>query len=257
MMVTTGPTGSGKTTTLYACMHILNKPGVKIVTLEDPVEYRMIGVNQSQIDYSKGYTFGKALRSILRQDPDIAMVGEIRDLETAEVSIQAALTGHLILSTIHTNSAAAAVPRFLSMGVQPFLLAPALHCIMGQRLVRKLSGVDKVEMKLTKEQEKQVDDLITNMPDDVREIVAKRPRVFYTAPEYSESGELGYKGRLGIYEIFESTPEIQQMILSPAVSEYDLERAARKQGMLTMAQDGLIKALDGITSLDEVFRVAV
>jgi type IV pilus assembly protein PilB len=256
MIVTTGPTGSGKTTTLYACMHLLNKPGVKIVTLEDPVEYRMDGINQSQIDHSKGYTFAKALRSVLRQDPDIAMVGEIRDLETAEVSVQAALTGHLILSTIHTNSAAGAIPRFLSMGVPSFLLAPALTCVMAQRLVRKLSPESKQIVTLTPEQQARVDALIASMPEDVRTEVQKRPQVFYSAPEYGPSGELGYRGRVGIYEVFEVTPELSQMILSPSVSEYDIERVAKKQGMLTMAQDGLIKALDGVTSLDEVFRVA-
>ncbi len=256
MIVTTGPTGSGKTTTLYACMHLLNKPGVKIVTLEDPVEYRMEGINQSQIDHSKGYTFAKALRSVLRQDPDIAMVGEIRDLETAEVAVQAALTGHLILSTIHTNSAAGAIPRFLSMGVQPFLLAPALTCVMAQRLVRTLSPEHKVIATLTSEQQSRVDALIADMPEEVRVEVEKKPKIFYTAPEYTESGELGYKGRVGIYEIFEVTSELSQMMLSPSVSEYDIERVAKKQGMLSMAQDGLIKALDGITSLDEVLRVA-
>ncbi|MBI5728555.1 MAG: type II/IV secretion system protein, partial [Candidatus Magasanikbacteria bacterium] len=138
MIITTGPTGSGKTTTLYAVLQLLNKPGVKIITLEDPVEYRLAGINQSQIDHDKDYTFAKGLRSILRQDPDIAMVGEIRDLETADIAIQAALTGHLMLSTIHTNNAAGAIPRFLSMGVKPFLLAPALRCVIGQRLVRRL-----------------------------------------------------------------------------------------------------------------------
>ena len=138
MVITTGPTGSGKTTTMYAIMKIINKPGVKIITLEDPVEYRMEGINQSQVDFSKGYDFAKGLKSILRQDPDIAMVGEIRDLETAETAIQAALTGHLILSTIHTNNAAGVIPRFLSMGVKPFLLAPALNAVIGQRLVRRI-----------------------------------------------------------------------------------------------------------------------
>src|SRR3989338_8035347 len=138
MVITTGPTGSGKTTTLYAILEVLNKPGVKIITLEDPVEYRMDGVNQSQVDSEHGYTFAKGLKSMLRQDPDIAMVGEIRDLETAEIAIQAALTGHLILSTLHTNSAAGAIPRFIAMGVRPFLLAPALNAVIGQRLVRRL-----------------------------------------------------------------------------------------------------------------------
>lgn len=255
MIITTGPTGSGKTTTLYAIMHLLNKPDVKIITLEDPVEYKMQGINQSQIDKSRDYTFAKGLKSILRQDPDIAMVGEIRDLETADIAIQASLTGHLMLSTLHTNSAAGAIPRFLAMGVKPFLLAPALNAVMGQRLVRRLSDTAKVEATLTPQQEEQVEQIIASLPKRIQESIAKKPRKFYTAPEYTENGELGYKGRVGIYEIFTMTPEMEQYILSGKVSEYDIEQRAKEQGMLTMAQDGILKALDGITSLDEVFRV--
>lgn len=255
MVITTGPTGSGKTTTLYACMTLLNQPDVKILTLEDPVEYKMQGVNQSQIDKTKGFTFAKGLRAMLRQDPDIAMVGEIRDLETADIAIQAALTGHLMLSTIHTNSAAGAIPRFLSMGVKPFLLAPALNAIIGQRLVRRLNDNAKTRATLTPEQEKKVRTLIESMPDDVRQEAESKPFEFYTAPEYLDNGEMGYKGRIGIYEIFEVTTEIEQMILAGHVSEFDIEQAARAQGMRTMAQDGILKALQGITSIDEVFRV--
>lgn len=255
MIITTGPTGSGKTTTLYAIMQLLNKPGVKIITLEDPVEYRMEGVNQSQIDRSKEYTFGKGLKSILRQDPDIAMVGEIRDLETADIAIQAALTGHLMLSTIHTNSAAGAIPRFLSMGVKPFLLSPSLNCIIGQRLVRKLNPETRVIAKLTREQEKRVENIIAGMPEGVRQDIDKKSRVFYTAPEYDESGNLGYSGRVGIYEVLVVNKDIEQMILDGQISEFEIEKAAIKNGMTTMVQDGVIKALDGVTSIDEVFRV--
>lgn len=255
MVITTGPTGSGKTTTLYACMTLLNQSDVKILTLEDPVEYKMQGVNQSQIDKAKGFTFAKGLRAMLRQDPDIAMVGEIRDLETADIAIQAALTGHLMLSTIHTNSAAGAIPRFLSMGVKPFLLAPALNAIIGQRLVRRLNPEAKQKATITPQQEEKIRKLIESMPDDVRHQVESKPFEFYTAPEYLDNGEMGYKGRVGIYEIFEITNEIEQMILSGHVSEFDIEQAARNQGMRTMAQDGILKALDGITSIDEVFRV--
>src|SRR3989338_1929561 len=161
MIIKTGPTGSGKTTTLYAIMQILNQSDVKIITLEDPVEYKMEGVNQSQIDPGHGYTFAKGLRSMLRQDPDIAMVGEIRDLETAEIAIQAALTGHLILSTLHTNDAFGAVPRFLSMGVQPFLLAPALNCILGQRLVRRLCQECKKQVTPSAEEQAHIDRIVT------------------------------------------------------------------------------------------------
>lgn len=255
MIITTGPTGSGKTTTLYAIMQMLNTPDVKIITLEDPVEYKMPGINQSQIDKTKNYTFAKGLKSILRQDPDIAMVGEIRDIETADIAIQAALTGHLILSTLHTNSAAGAIPRFLAMGVKPFLLAPALNAVMGQRLVRRLSETAKVEATLSSAQEEQVQAIVATLPKKIQESIAKKPMKFFTAPEYTESGELGYKGRIGMYEIFVMTPEIEKHILSGNVSEYDIEQIAKEQGMLTMVQDGLLKALDGLTSIDEVLRV--
>ena len=252
MIVTTGPTGSGKTTTLYSIMQILNKPGVKIITLEDPVEYRMAGINQSQVDKSRNYTFAAGLRSILRQDPDICMVGEIRDLETAEIAIQAALTGHLMLSTIHTNSAAGAIPRFLSMGIKPFLLAPATNAIMGQRLVRRLAPDNKVPATLTAEQSERVEQIIAGLPESARLEAAAKPRQFFTA---GVDGPDGYKGRVGIYEILTMSPELEQMILSGQVSEFEIEKLAVSQGMVTMVQDGILKALDGITSVDEVFRV--
>ena len=215
----------------------------------------MPGINQSQIDHAKDYTFAKGLKSILRQDPDIAMVGEIRDLETADTAIQASLTGHLILSTLHTNSAAGAIPRFLAMGVKPFLLAPALNAVIGQRLVRRLSEKARVQATLTDEQQKKVDDIIASMPQKVQDKVKKQPHVFYTAPEYTENGELGYKGRIGIYEIFTMNSKVEKSIMSGNISEYDIGALAKEQGMLTMAQDGLLKALDGLTSLEEVFRV--
>ncbi len=255
MIISTGPTGSGKTTTLYAIMQILNKPGVKIITLEDPVEYRMAGVNQSQIDREKDYTFARGLRSILRQDPDIAMVGEIRDLETADIAIQAALTGHIMLSTIHTNSASGAIPRFLSMGVKPFLLAPALRCIIGQRLVRRICEACKTRDELDSGLRSRVEDAIAAMPDGVRDAVEKKSKMFYTGKGCSACNAIGYKGRIGIYEVFVMTPEIEQVILSGQVSEYDIERLAVEHGMVTMVQDGILKALDGLTSVREVFSV--
>ncbi len=255
MIITTGPTGSGKTTTLYAMMNILNQPGVKILTLEDPVEYKMEGINQSQIDLARGYTFAKGLRSMLRQDPDIAMVGEIRDLETADIAIQAALTGHLILSTIHTNSASGAIPRFLSMGVKPFLLAPALNCVIGQRLLRKLCPQCKKETNLPPEVMDRVAKIIVSMPESVREKNEQKPKKFYTAVGCDACNKIGYKGRLGIYEIFVMNKQIEEIVLSGQVSEYEIERIAVENGMITMIQDGVIKALEGITSIDEVFRV--
>lgn len=255
MIITTGPTGSGKTTTLYAIMHILNQPGVKIITLEDPVEYKMPGVNQSQIDQAKGYTFAKGLKSILRQDPDIAMVGEIRDLETADIAIQAALTGHLILSTIHTNSASGAIPRFLSMGVKPFLLAPALNSVIGQRLVRRICQECMVEDVLSPEQQARVEQTIAAMPESTRKSIEGKPHVFYKGNGCPVCNGLGYKGRIGIYEIFVMSPEVEQLILSGQVSEYDIEKIAVQNGMVTMVQDGILKALDKLTSVEEVFRV--
>ena len=256
MVITTGPTGSGKTTTMYAIMKIINKPGVKIITLEDPVEYRMEGINQSQVDPEKGYDFARGLKSILRQDPDIAMVGEIRDLETAEIAIQAALTGHLILSTIHTNNAAGAIPRFLSMGVKPFLLAPALNAVIGQRLVRRICQHCIEEEELDNRALERVGKAIENMPEEVKNSLDIANLKFYKGKGCEKCGGIGYKGRIGIFEIFSITPEIEQMILSGRSSEYDIEQAAIKNGMITMVQDGIIKASEKLTSLEEVFRVA-
>lgn len=256
MIITTGPTGSGKTTTLYAVLQKLNEPGVKIITLEDPVEYKLEGINQSQIDASRDYTFSKGLRSILRQDPDVVMVGEIRDLETAEIAIQAALTGHLMLSTIHTNSAAGAIPRFLSMGVKPFLLAPALNAIMGQRLVRRLCDKCKKEAALDKAALQRVKETLGALSPASGEKVDLENLKFYNSVGCPACQNLGYKGREGIYEIMLMTKEIEQLILKGEVSEYVMQEIAVKNGMITMVQDGLLKALDGITSVEEVFRVA-
>ncbi len=253
MIITTGPTGSGKSTTLYAIMQILNKPGVKIVTLEDPVEYKLEGINQSQIDHSRDYTFAKGLKSILRQDPDIAMVGEIRDLETADTAIQGALTGHLLLSTLHTNSAAGAIPRFLAMGVKPFLLAPALNAVMGQRLVRKLCDACKTQRNITQEERTRIASMIADLPEQFVEIT-KQDQV-HEATGCDTCSGLGYKGRIGIYEIFVMNQRIEEQITSGKFSEHDIALAAKEQRQLTMEQDGLIKVFEGITSLEEVFRV--
>ena len=248
MIITTGPTGSGKTTTLYAILKKLNTAETKIITLEDPVEYSLEGINQSPIDLSKDYTFAKGLRAILRQDPDVIMVGEIRDLETAETAIQAALTGHLMVSTIHTNSAAGAIPRFLSMGVKPFLLAPALNAVIGQRLVRRIHEECKTEATLEADQLKKVKEILGSLAPDTLK--------FFKGKGCANCGDSGFKGRMGIYEIFTMSPEIEKVILSGNVSEYQMQDIAVKQGMVTMAQDGLLKALDGITSVDEVLSVA-
>lgn len=256
MIITTGPTGSGKTTTLYGILRTLNKPGVKIITLEDPIEIKMDGINQSQVDISRDYTFAKGLRSILRQDPDICMVGEIRDLESAEIAIQAALTGHLMLSTIHTNSASGAIPRFLSMGVKPFLLAPALNAVIGQRLVRRICQNCVVEDEVGPETLRQATELLEKLPPAEKAKVDMGNLHFYKGAGCEQCSGLGYKGRIGIYEIFIMTKEVEQIILSEQVSEYTIQEIAVKNGMVTMAQDGVLKALDKITSLYEVFRVS-
>lgn len=257
MIITTGPTGSGKTTTLYAILKKLNTAAAKIITLEDPIEYKLVGVNQSQIDHAKGYDFAKGLRSILRQDPDIVMVGEIRDLETADIAIQASLTGHLVVSTIHTNSAAGAIPRFLSMGVKPFLLAPALNAVIGQRLVRKLCQTCRIEATLSKEQQTDVMAILKTIPATSGHTIDLEHLHFFAAGKGCDAcSGMGYKGRVGIYEIFTMSKEIEQVILSKEVSEYMIQELAVKDGMLTMAQDGLLKALDGLTSVDEVLAVA-
>ncbi len=255
MIITTGPTSSGKTTIMYAVMQILNKPGVKIITLEDPVEYKMPGINQSQVDYSKDYTFAKGLKSILRQDPDIAMVGEIRDLETAEIAIQAALTGHLILSTIHTNSASGAIPRFMSMGTKPFLLAPALNCVIGQRLVRRICPNCLEEAEIDSHLLERLGKILGALPPEEKMKIDVNNLKFYHGRGCTNCNGLGYKGRVGIYEIFSMSKEIEEVILSNKVSEYIIEEIAVSQGLITMVQDGVLKALDKITSLEEVFRV--
>ncbi len=257
MIVTTGPTGSGKTTTLYAILKKLNSPEVKIITLEDPIEYKLAGINQSQIDHAKNYDFAKGLRSILRQDPDIVMVGEIRDLETAEISIQAALTGHLVVSTIHTNSAAGAIPRFMSMGVKPFLLAPALNAVIGQRLVRRLCPDCHVPATLTPAQMNEIKRILSAIPKTSGFKVDLDKLAFQGPGKGCETcHQSGYKGRLGIYEVFTMNKDIEAVILSSEVSEYQILELAQKDGMITMAQDGLLKALDGMTSVEEVLSVA-
>ncbi|MFA5359139.1 MAG: GspE/PulE family protein [Patescibacteria group bacterium] len=259
MIITTGPTGSGKTTTLYAVLNRLNTPGNKIITLEDPIEYELEGVSQSQIDVASDYNFVKGLRAILRQDPNVIMVGEIRDLETAETAINAALTGHLVISTIHTNSAAATIPRFMAMNVKPFLLAPALNVMMGQRLVRRICEHCKVEAEIDNRTMSDIMKILSTLSPESgehRAAISLDKLKFYKGAGCKECQGLGYKGRIGIYEIMSMTQEIEGLILSGQVSEYQMQEIAVKNGMVTMVQDGLLKALDGITSVEEIFRVA-
>ncbi|MFA5021770.1 MAG: GspE/PulE family protein [Patescibacteria group bacterium] len=259
MVVTTGPTGSGKTTTLYAVLNKLNNPGTKIITIEDPIEYKLAGINQSQVDYSKSYTFANGLRSILRQDPDIVMVGEVRDLETAEIAINAALTGHLVITTLHTNDAAGTIPRFLSMQVKPFLLAPAINAMIGQRLVRKICQNCKQETELDNKIMSRVMKILSEIPEASGFRISNeelKKLKFYKGGGCEQCQGLGYKGRIGIFEIMTMNKEVEKLILTSQVSEYDMRAIGIKNGMITMIQDGLLKAIDGITTADEVFRVA-
>jgi type II secretory ATPase GspE/PulE/Tfp pilus assembly ATPase PilB-like protein len=254
MIITTGPTGSGKTTTLYSVLQKLNTPETKIITIEDPIEYQVAGINQSQT--SDKYTFAKGLRSIVRQDPDVIMVGEIRDLETAEIAIQAALTGHLVLSTIHTNDASGTIPRLLSMGVKPFLLAPAINAMIGQRLVRRVCESCKRQHTLTADEHKRVGEIMQDAP--AKELGGRdwAKATFYKGGGCETCQGLGYKGRVGIYEIMTMNADIEKLIQAGKVSEFDIRALAVQTGMVTMAQDGIIKAMAGITSVDEVLRVA-
>jgi type IV pilus assembly protein PilB len=256
MIVTTGPTGSGKTTTLYAFLNFLNTSGVKIITLEDPVEYKLEGISQTPIATDKGMTFAIGLRSILRQDPDVIMVGEIRDQETAEVALQAALTGHVVLSTLHTNDAAGAIPRLSNMGVKPYTIAPGMNAIIAQRLVRKLCPDCKQETKLDPFMMTQVKEILSAIPKNSGVIVpAEGEWKFYHSTGCDKCGKSGYHGRVGIYEVIAKTDAIEKMIFAEANAS-DIKKSAIADGMITMAQDGMLKVLSGVTDVEEVLRVA-
>jgi len=267
MILTSGPTGSGKSTSLYALIQEIKSDEINIVTLEDPVEYKMDGINQIQVNADVGLTFASGLRSILRQDPDVVMVGEIRDSETASLAVQAALTGHLVLSTLHTNSAAGILPRLLDMGIEPFLIASTVRTVIGQRLVRRLNKPEpeesnQIETKAIQdtigaflpktEEEKQavVDDLgYGDLP-----LLGENAYTLYKGKDTPITPG-GYKGRLGLYEVFGITEEIQELIINQATSA-QIQEKAQEQGMITMRQDGYFKALAGKTSIAEVNRVA-
>ncbi len=253
-ILTTGPTGSGKTTTLYAFIRHVNEPGSKIITIEDPVEYHVEGVSKTQVNPAKGYTFANGLRSIVRQDPDVILVGEIRDAETAEIAMQAALTGHLVFSTLHTNDAAGAIPRLIDLGVKPVMIAPALNAILAQRLVRKLCEKCRKKKVVSKEDLVTIREAFKNVGSkDKMPKVDEKTEIFY--PEKcAECNFTGYHGRIGVFEIFLVDDSMERLILqSPAISE--VRDFAIKNGMLTMLQDGYLKVLDGVTSLEEVRRV--
>jgi len=259
IILVSGPTGSGKTTTLYTMLDILNQPDVNISTVEDPIEYQMKRVNQTQVNPQIGFTFASGLRSLVRQDPDIIMVGEIRDSETASLAINAALTGHLVLSTIHTNSAAGAIPRLIDMGVEPFLLVSTLRVIIGQRLVRKLCEgkeqypVDKaMRAKIASDTDFNIAFKALQEEKLVKEGSTLDDIAFYR-PTPSAECEDGYKSRIGIHEVLAVSPAIREIMLRSSTSAA-IEEQAKKEGMLTMFEDGLYKAARGITSLEEVLR---
>lgn len=255
VIITTGPTGSGKTTTLYSILNSLNNPDVKIMTIEDPIEYHMDGIMQTQIDSEKGYTFAMALRSFMRQNPNVIMVGEIRDNETAGTAIEAALTGHLVLSTIHANSAAGAISRFVGLGIKRQMLATSMETSMGQRLVRRICDNCKEEMQVDEQTVAEVKKVLDSIhPSTGVKIPDKL--TFYHGKGCEECNGIGYKGRLGLYEVIELTPDIQKVIQGADVTNYDIEKAAMENGTVLMLQDGILKALDGLTTVEEVFRVA-
>jgi len=256
IILITGPTGSGKTTTLYAVLNKINTPKVNIVTLEDPVEYDMPGINQVQINNQAGLSFASGLRSFLRQDPNIIMVGEVRDQETADLAVQASLTGHLVFSTLHTNSAAGALPRLLDMGAEPYLLASSMTCVMGQRVVRKVCS--HCSTRYVPQQA---------VVDNIREVLGPLFDAWMTQHKSGQGFELvkgvgcdecngtGYSGRVGIYEVLSVSEKVGRLIMERA-SDADIQRQAMQEGMILMKQDGYLKVLDGATTVEEVLRVA-
>jgi type IV pilus assembly protein PilB len=267
MVLVTGPTGSGKTTTLYTAMDILNTSEVNISTVEDPVEYRMPRVNQTQVNSKIGMTFAAGLRSLLRQDPDIIMVGEIRDSETMEIALHAAMTGHMVLSTLHTNSAAGALPRLLDMGAEPFLVASTVNVIVAQRLVRRLCVECRKEYSLSTKEVKTL--AATFKMEEILEFLKKtellKGRIeakaawedlkFYQHKGCEQCGGEGYRGRCGIYEVLPVTEEVRKLITQSSPSDV-IEKKAKEEGMATMVEDGFVKALQGTTTIEEILRVS-
>jgi type IV pilus assembly protein PilB len=269
MVLTSGPTGSGKSTSMYALLQEIKNDTINIVTLEDPVEYKMEGINQIQVNPEVGLTFASGLRSILRQDPDVVMVGEIRDKETAQLAVQAALTGHLVFSTLHTNSAAGILPRLLDMGVEPFLIASTVRTVIGQRLVRRIADGGKQTYKSsipeTEAIQQALGSLLPASPEAAVAIAKDlgykslplASQTAYTLTKGTDTSDTpgGYQGRMGLYEVFAVSEAIQALIMKRSTSS-DIEKAARAEGMINMRQDGYLKALDGRTTIAEVNRVA-
>lgn len=249
MILVVGPTGSGKTTTLYSLLKMLNTPDTNITTIEDPVEYKVQGLNQIQVTQATGLTFARGLRAIVRQDPDIILVGEIRDLETAEISVNAALTGHMLLSTFHANDAATAVPRLLDMGIEPFLLSSTLNVIVAQRLVRKICEHCKVSVV------KKASDFDTPQLKGVARYFSDKNLTLYEGKKCEACGFTGYKGRTSIYEVIKITPNLQDLIIKHP-SAQEIWELAREEGATSVFDDGLEKVKNGVTSIEELIRIA-
>lgn len=250
LILNTGPTGSGKTTTLYAFLRAVNNSEIKIITLEDPIEYRIEGIEQTQVDEESGYTFANGLRAIVRQDPDVILVGEVRDLETADISLQAALTGHLVLSTLHTNDAVGAVPRLINLGVKAVSIGPALALVIAQRLVRVLCPDCKKEMPVAGTLKIKIKKLLDRLPAKVDKSKYQKYAI-YEPKGCTKCNNIGYKGRVGIFEFLEGGPDLEQTILKEA-SEIALREVAARQEMVTMQEDGVLKVLEGKTTFTEV-----
>jgi type IV pilus assembly protein PilB len=255
LILSTGPTGSGKTTTLYALLNTLNQESVNIVTIEDPIEYSIVGVNQSQVKSEIGYSFASALRQILRQDPNIIMVGEIRDEETAGLVTHAALTGHIVFSTLHTNSAIGVIPRLIDMGVRPFLIPSTLRAVISQRLIRSLCKNCRTKVRPPEKVEKYIQDKLKDIPISVKKDLDIPDVIHIYEPKGCESCNFkGYSGRIGLFEVFSMTDEMAKLVVKSPIENLILKEA-QKQGMLTMEQEGIVKVLSGETSIEEVARV--
>lgn len=256
MILNTGPTGSGKTTTLATFLSVINNPALKVVTLEDPIEYRIPGIEQTEVDEESGYTFSTGLRGIIRQDPDIILVGEIRDTDTAETAMHAALTGHLVLTTLHTNDAVGAIPRLIDMGVRPYILAPAINVVIAQRLVRKVCLHCREEIPITPEERRMIRETMKGIRKDTFDpsVLDDASLTLARARGCPKCNDTGYRGRVGVFEVFAMKGEIEQLTLQGA-DTLRLQDAAMAQGMTTITQDALLKVLAKITTLAEVARV--
>ncbi|MEK7596519.1 MAG: GspE/PulE family protein [Patescibacteria group bacterium] len=252
MVLTTGPTGSGKTTTLYAFLRKIHTSGVKIITIEDPIEYHLPGIVQTQVNSEKNYTFNLGLRSALRQDPDVIMIGEIRDSETAQTAVNSALTGHLVFSTLHTNSAAGAILRLIDLGVNPRVISSAINITLAQRLVRRLCPACKKEEVLSGRDKERIEKIIASIVD--KEEISENRNAYWKPVGCAECNKTGYRGRIGIYEGILITEEINKAI-EYSTSEREIDKVATSQGILTMLQDGVLKILKGVTSFEELERV--